>query len=77
MSRKKYHVTYDQESGQWKGKAQGGERASVVGDTKAEVQQKTIDLAKGQGNSQVIIHKTDGKIQSERTYGDDPFPPEG
>ncbi len=30
MARKKYHVTYDQESGQWKGKAQGGERASVV-----------------------------------------------
>jgi hypothetical protein len=26
---------------------------------------------------QVKIHKKDGTIESERTYGDDPYPPRG
>ena len=29
----------------------------------------TIEMAKNHGNSQVFIHKQDGKIQEERTYG--------
>ena len=75
-SRKKYHVTQNPD-GTWKGKAQGGERASTVGDTKAEVLSRTIEIAKKQQDSQVIIHKKDGTIQSERTYGNDPYPPAG
>ncbi|WP_299115817.1 DUF2188 domain-containing protein [uncultured Winogradskyella sp.] len=76
MSRKKYHVTKSGD-GTWKGTAQGGQRASVVADTKAEAVRKTIELAKKQQDSQVIIHKQDGKIQEERTYGNDPHPPDG
>lgn len=65
--RKTYHVTKT-DSG-WQGKAEGGQRASVTGGTKAEVMQKTIDIAKKHdGNSNVIIHKGDGKFQEERTY---------
>jgi len=75
--RKNYHVTKT-DSG-WQGKAEGGQRASVTGPTKKEVQQKTIDIAKASGNSSVKIHKADGKIQEERTYlkSSDPYPPEG
>ena len=29
------------------------------------------------GNSQLIIHRKDGTIQDERTYGADPYPPRG
>ncbi len=76
MSRKKYHVTKS-EDGTWKGTTQGGQRASVVADTKAEAVRQTIELAKKQQDSQVIIHKQDGKIQEERTYGNDPNPPKG
>lgn len=76
MGRKKYHVTQNSD-GTWKGKAQGGQRASVVADTKQEAVQKTIEIAKKQQDSQVIIHKKDGKIQEERTYGHDPYPPSG
>lgn len=76
MGRKKYHVTKD-EDGNWKGTAQGGKRASVVADTKKEAVRKTIEIAKKQQDSQVIIHKQDGKIQEERTYGNDPHPPKG
>jgi hypothetical protein len=72
-----YHVTKTEEG--WKGKKEGGERASVTGDTKEEVMKKTIELAKKQEDSSVVIHKKDGKIQEERTYpkSSDPFPPEG
>ena len=61
MSKRKiYHVTQNPD-GTWKGKAQGGQRASVVANTKAETVSKTTGMAKNQGNSQVIIHKMDGK----------------
>lgn len=75
--RKTYHITKTDEG--WQGKVEEGKRASVTGETKEEVTKKTIDLAKSQGNSSVIIHKADGKIQEERTYprSSDPFPPEG
>ena len=33
--------------------------------------------AKKQPLSQVIIHRKDGNIQNEYTYGKDPFPPKG
>lgn len=77
MSRKTYHVTKT-DSG-WQGKVEGGKRASVIGETKDEVLKKTIEIAKNQGNTSVVIHKVDSKIQEERTYpkSSDPYPPEG
>jgi hypothetical protein len=72
-----YHVTKTDDG--WEGKKEGSERASVTGNTKEEVVKKTIELAKKQEDSSVVIHKQDGKIQEERTYpkSSDPFPPEG
>ena len=74
--RKNYHVTKTEKG--WQGKLEKGERASVVGTTKKEVIQRTIEIAKRQANSSVKIHKMDGKFQEERTYPrkSDPFPPE-
>jgi hypothetical protein len=76
--RKIYHVTM-KEDGTWQGKIEKGERASIKGETKTKVLKDTIELAKRQGNASVIIHKTDGIIQEERTYPkkSDPFPPKG
>ena len=42
--RKIYHVTKTENG--WQGKLEKGQRASVVGSTKAEVVQKTIEIAK-------------------------------
>jgi len=70
-----YHVTKTDKG--WKGEKEGADRASVTGTTKKEVVQKTIELAKKQEDSSVIIHTEDGKIQEERTYGNDPNPPKG
>lgn len=75
--RKTYHVTKTDEG--WQGKKEGGDRASVTGETKEEVLKRTIEIAKKQGDSSVVVHKQDGKIQEERTYpkSSDPYPPEG
>lgn len=76
-SRKKYHITKTDNG--WKSALENSKRASVTGPTKAEVQQKTIEMAKRGGNSSVIIHGQNGRIQEERTYprSSDPFPPKG
>lgn len=71
MSRKTYHVTKGND-GQWKGTLEGSQRASVSADTKADALERTVDLAKQAPLGQVVIHKENGIIQSERTYGKDP-----
>jgi hypothetical protein len=77
IKRKTYHVTKTDDN--WQGKLEGGQRASVKSETKAEVVKRTIDIAKSQKNSSVKIHKSNGKFQEERTYPkkSDPFPPKG
>jgi hypothetical protein len=75
-NRKKYHVTPDGEGG-WQGKIEGGQRASVKGPTKQDVVDKTKEIAKNTGNSQLIIHDKKGLIQTEYTYDNDPYPPKG
>jgi len=36
-----------------------------------------VRLARANEPSQLIIHRADGTIEDERTYGNDPFPPRG
>jgi len=74
--RTKYHVT-KRPDGQWQAKAEGASRASAVTETKEEIIDRARKIAKGKPLGQVVIHKADGRIQSERTYGKDPFPPKG
>jgi hypothetical protein len=40
--------------------------------TQAEAVQEGIRIAAAQEPGQLIIHKKDGTIQEERTYGEDP-----
>jgi hypothetical protein len=78
MTKKKtYHITKTDNG--WQGKLEGGQSASVRGRTKEEVVKNTIKIAKQHDNSSVKIHKSDGKIQEERTYPkkSDPSPPKG
>jgi len=70
-TRKQFHVTY----------RKGLDKPWLVtldGEIKSEHTLKrdaaaaAIELARVQQPSQVVIHKRDGKIQTEFTYGDDP-----
>lgn len=68
------HVTGTR--GDWRVVREGNERASATAATKDAAIERARELAMPQGG-QVIIHGTNGRIQSERSYGNDPFPPKG
>lgn len=76
MPRKTYHVTHTGE-GDWRVKAEGNSRASGIHENKVDALEQAKNLAKSNTLGQVIVHGTNGKIQTEHTYGKDPFPPKG
>ena len=67
MGPKVYHVV---RSGNncWKAVLENSGRASITGDIKQDVVNRTIAMAKNHSRSAVIIHKADGTIQEERTF---------
>ncbi len=71
-----YHVTR-RPDGQWQTKLVGASRASAVTKTKAEAVERARALARSKPLGQVVIHTSDGRIQTEHTYGKDPYPPKG
>lgn len=75
-NRKIYHVTPNKEGG-WNVKGQRASRASSTHESKADAVDRGRELAKSQSLGQLVIHKQDGTIQTEHTYGQDPCPPKG
>lgn len=71
-----YHVT-PRDEGEWAVKKSGAQKASEVFENKEDAVDKAKDLAKSNPCGQVIIHRKDGIIQTEHTYGKDPYPPKG
>jgi hypothetical protein len=74
--RKSYHVSKSS-SGGWKVKGAGAKRASSTHRTQKAAQKAARRLAKKQPKSQVVIHRRNGRIRTEHTYGADPYPPKG
>ncbi len=72
-----YRVTYDRGKDQWNVTRDGAMRPSASTETKEEAVEKGRGLARNQDHSQLVIHKVNGQIQEERTYGNDPYPPKG
>ena len=69
--RQLYHVTPSPGVG-WNVKKKGSRRSSGHFDIKDQAVDCGRYLAKSSGLGQIKIHKQDGKIQTEHTYGDDP-----
>lgn len=67
MSLDKYHLS--KKGDNWQLKKEGNERAtkSFEGNKSDAIKESAALLKKGDGAS-LRIHKTDGKIQEERTY---------
>jgi len=61
----------------WEIKKQNGNRAIKICDTKKEACDFARKIAKNNEPSQVVVKKKDGTIETEWTYGNDPFPPLG
>jgi hypothetical protein len=61
----------------WKVKGAGSKRASSTHSTQKAAQKAATKLAKGETKGQVVIHRSNGQIRTEHTYGSDPYPPSG
>ena len=58
----------------WGVRGAGNERLTSIHNTQADA----IDAAKGiaiNQQSEVVIHRPDGRIRDKDSYGPDPFPP--
>lgn len=65
----KYHLTKDEKKGDWKLEQEGAGRATRRFDTKEQATAGgVLGGALGKAGGSVRIHKTDGKIQEERTF---------
>ena len=62
-------VAYDKKEGSWSVK--GGEGVSSYRAT-TEAVSEAARMGRQNGNAQVVIKNQNGRIQSERTYGNDP-----
>jgi len=74
MARAIYHVVpHTQESGRvWKVEKAGGDKPVRIFLHKEDAVEYGMEIAKHYRLGQLIIHGIDGKIESERTYGEDP-----
>ncbi len=61
---------------QWGVVGAGNERATRVVSTQKEAIQIATDIAKN-NQSEVVIHRQNGRIREGRSYGNDPYPPKG
>lgn len=69
-----YHVAKDKESGDWRVKREGAERASSFSSTQKEAEKIAKQLSSSSGGGEVRIHGLDGKIRDSDTVapGNDP-----
>jgi hypothetical protein len=74
---KRVTYTVGPDDGRWSLKKRGGSRATGTFDRKEDAVRRGRELAKAQERGQLVIKKQNGRIQTEYTYGDDPFPPRG
>lgn len=74
MARPRLHLTLN--DGYWTLKWEGAERASSRHNTKADALEAGRALASKHAG-QLIVHLADGRIETEHTYGNDPYPPPG
>ena len=65
-----YHVVHNPKGG-WRVEGASAKRASSWHHTKDAAVERGRELAKAR-KGQLIIHKEDGKIETEYTYGHDP-----
>ena len=74
--RSRFHVTPRPDGG-WQVKREGAKRPSSIHRKKSPAVDRAREMAKSEPLGQVKIHRKDGTIETEHTYGKDPFPPRG
>ena len=74
MKGKNQHVT--PHHGGWAVKGAGNKRATSVHDTQRQATDAAREIARKQ-QSELVIHRRDGRIRDKDSHGNDPFPPKG
>ena len=72
MAKRDYHVV--PKGNQWGLVREGGERATSLHSTQGKAIQAGRELAKQQ-QTELVIHRPDGRIRDSDSYGNDPCPP--
>lgn len=75
MKGRNRHVT-KRSDGNWQVKGEGASRASFVTTTQGEVIKLGRRICSNQ-ESELIVHRRDGRIRARDSHGHDPFPPRG
>lgn len=70
MKRNRYHILYKKD--EWILKKEGKREPLKSFRTKKEAEDYGRKIARKEEPSQLILHKKDGKIEKEYTYGQDP-----
>jgi uncharacterized protein YdaT len=60
----------------WGVRGEGNERLTSIHDTQAEAIEAAREIARNQ-QSELVIHRRDGRIRDKDSYEPDPFPPRG
>jgi len=63
-------------NGSWAVRGAGNKKVTSTHATQLEAQKSARETAIRQ-KSEVVIHRTNGKIRDKDSYGKDPFPPRG
>ena len=74
MPGKEHHVVHNASKGGWDVKRNGAQRSSVHASTKAEAV-KVGRIMSQRAGSELVVHRTDGRIQYKDSHGHDPCPP--
>jgi hypothetical protein len=61
---------------EWAVRGAGNDRATSIHPTQAEAERAAREIAVNQ-QSEVVIHRPDGRIRDKNSYGHDPYPPKG
>lgn len=75
MKGRNQHIT-KRSDGNWQVKGEGASRASFVTTTQSEAIKLGRRVCSNQ-ESELIIHRRDGRIRAKDSHGHDPFPPRG
>lgn len=74
MSRKNQHVV--RHGSDWAVRGAGNSRVTSTHATQVAATIAARSIAENQ-RSEVVIHRTDGRIREKNSYGHDPYPPKG
>lgn len=75
MKGRNQHIT-KRSDGNWQVKGEGASRASFITTTQSEAIKLGRRICSNQ-ESELIIHRRDGRIRAKDSHGHDPFPPRG